>query len=219
MVCGYRAVSVKQSPGGHSLCVGTKPHDTPVMPWLCTVPAEKSGSTPWSKPGKGPSTVVYAERWRARSRPHASPPGKAPHKQLATKAARKSAPATGDIKKPRYGQHFAPPRSALQSTGGSQSTISPLPHLCFQRRTPASNTCPLRAAYASCPSSASSARLPRTSDSLRFRRRPLSPCKRLPRLVSNTPRPRTLQVTPLPSWDRYCCPPPSRCGSLASSGT
>ena len=54
--------------------------------------------------------------------------GKAPRKQLATKAARKSAPATGGVKKPH---RYRPGTVALReirryqkSTGGSQSTSS-----------------------------------------------------------------------------------------------
>ncbi|GFQ08226.1 histone h3.2 [Phtheirospermum japonicum] len=41
--------------------------------------------------------------------------GKAPRKQLATKAARKSAPATGGVKKPH---RFRPGTVALRASGG-----------------------------------------------------------------------------------------------------
>uniref|UniRef100_A0A8I6A9Y9 H3.3 histone A, pseudogene 3 n=1 Tax=Rattus norvegicus TaxID=10116 RepID=A0A8I6A9Y9_RAT len=54
---------------------------------------------------QGPQTSALGERrWPEPSRPLGSPPeGKPPSKQLATKAARKSAPSTGGVKKPhRY---------------------------------------------------------------------------------------------------------------------
>ncbi len=48
--------------------------------------------------------------------------GKAPRKQLATKAARKSAPATGGVKKPH---RYRPGTVALRCVGEAASFLSP----------------------------------------------------------------------------------------------
>jgi len=53
--------------------------------------------------------IVFAAMARTKQTARKSTGGKAPRKQLATKAARKSAPSTGGVKKPhryRYGLYY-----------------------------------------------------------------------------------------------------------------
>ncbi|CAH1384904.1 unnamed protein product, partial [Tenebrio molitor] len=69
--------------------------------------------------------------WPGPSRPHASPPEKSPRKQLATKAARKSAPATGGVKKPhRYRPGTVALREIRRYQKSTELLIRKLP---FQR--------------------------------------------------------------------------------------
>uniref|UniRef100_A0A8C5TTB3 Histone H3 n=1 Tax=Malurus cyaneus samueli TaxID=2593467 RepID=A0A8C5TTB3_9PASS len=66
--------------------------------------------------------------------------GKAPRKQLATKAARKSAPATGGVKKPHPGS-----RGSLLSTGPAASL------LCSPRALASALRCFFSPAFPLCP--------------------------------------------------------------------
>ena len=78
-----------------------QPADAQTTPSAMTL--SESEPQPTSLPTSLP--VVHTQIQMARSKPtaHKSTGGKAPRKQLATKAARKSAPATGGVKKPhRY---------------------------------------------------------------------------------------------------------------------
>ena len=78
-----------------------------------------------------PSLLVYLFMARTKQTARKSTGGKAPRKQLATKAARKSAPATGGIKKPH---RFRPGTVALREIRRYQkSTELLIRKLPFQR--------------------------------------------------------------------------------------
>ncbi|KAL6084016.1 hypothetical protein STEG23_002535 [Scotinomys teguina] len=82
---------------------------------------------------QGPQTSALGKRkWPEPSRPLRSlQVGKPPHKQLATKAARKSAPSTGGVKKPH---RYRPRTVALQEISRYQkSTELLIQKLPFQR--------------------------------------------------------------------------------------
>ncbi|XP_045482821.1 uncharacterized protein LOC123686651 [Harmonia axyridis] len=141
-------------PGGHaeSLLVlfGAKPTEKPVRYIddlkLYSANDEQLGNVVaffeaiGMKPGKDECAVVQAKRevnlypysrWPVRSNARKSTGGKAPRKQLATKAARKSAPATGGVKKPhRYRPGTVALREIRRYQKSTELLIRKLP---FQR--------------------------------------------------------------------------------------
>ena len=107
--------------------------------------------------------------------------GKAPRKQLATKAARKSAPSTGGIKKPH---RFRPVRSARSTDAGhrSHSRVDRVPSLCVRfvviKNRP-------NYSFASSHFNGSSVKSPRTSKPICvFNRLPLAHCKKQAKPIS-----------------------------------
>jgi histone H3 len=84
--------------------------------------------------------------------------GKAPRKALATKAARKSAPATGGVKKPH---RFRPGTVALREIRYASPGCKKPPSQCVRRAHAASSRSPPSSSSVSCLSSGSSERLRR----------------------------------------------------------
>ena len=79
-------------------------------------------------------TFELAEMARTKQTARKSTGGKAPRKQLATKAARKSAPATGGVKKPhRYRPGTVALREIRRYQKSTELLIRKLPFQTFQR--------------------------------------------------------------------------------------
>ena len=122
-----------------------------VIQWYCIV-YNQSGNSPLRMKYRLGSTVASIIRWiewriiveklstfesemaRTKQTARKSTGGKAPRKQLATKAARKSAPATGGVKKPhRYRPDTVALREVRRYQKSTELLIRQLPFQTFQR--------------------------------------------------------------------------------------
>eukprot|EP00963_Diacronema_lutheri_P004889 scaffold363_cov331-Pavlova_lutheri.AAC.10 len=99
--------------------------------WSCSVAHARTQNSPFP-PFQGPERPPpTAEMARTKQTARKSTGGKAPRKQLATKAARKSAPATGGVKKPhRYRPGTVALREIRKYQKSTELLIRKLP---FQR--------------------------------------------------------------------------------------
>jgi histone H3 len=133
-ICTVRTHRTPHNPGARSsgkfpapAISPAPPTNTPIPPPQRTANSLESSSIPHPPRRSPPQTPMARTKQTARK----STGGKAPRKQLATKAARKSAPATGGVKKPH---RFRPGTVALREIRKYQkSTELLIRKLPFQR--------------------------------------------------------------------------------------
>ena len=110
---------------------GANLHSFVPMGVRCIVHQFRNVINSWRSLGEGILFIQHIEMARTKQTARKSTGGKAPRKQLATKAARKSAPATGGVKKPhRYRPGTVALREIRRYQKSTELLIRKLP---FQR--------------------------------------------------------------------------------------